>query len=150
MESKAESRCWQMRENDAQEVRILHDKNQILLGVGDGKEGLAGQWWGRKCECDPWKTSSSTKPGWSNWLDSIHLLDWTKEKATEFGKTKLLEVLVAGGNRLTGRAQSVPMQKHTSSSYLWPPMTFSAFPSLPSPFPWPCPPLLPVMFIFTS
>ena len=113
MESKAESRCWQMRENDAQEVRILHGKNRILLGVGDGEEGLAGQWWERRCECDPWKRSSSTKPGWSNWLDSIYLLDWTKEKATQFGKTKLLEVPVAGGNWLTGRKSSVSANVET-------------------------------------
>lgn len=96
---------------------------------GQGREeGAAGWQWGRKCECDPGR--SSTKQEWSNWLSTRFILDWTQERATEFGETKLLRFPKIGVQTDMREERSPCQHRNPSSSHLCPALT-SASPHLP-------------------
>lgn len=147
MKSVSESRCWQVRESDAQVVKLLPNwywtiKTRFYWGKGLEKgdsRAVVGEEWGM------WPLEKQQEhKRWSSWLNSIY-------GATEFGETKLLEVPNGWGSILTGGKNSVVADTETPPTGIeWPSMTFSAFPCLQSPSPWPCPSLLPGMFVFMS
>lgn len=97
---------------------------------GNGEEEPAGRRWGSKCECEPWKRTSSTKQGWSN---SISTWDWTQEKAPDFGKKwNFLRFQWLHGNTLTGGKNSVRANTETppaaTDDLLWPSLPFPTCP----------------------
>lgn len=139
--TKSESRRWQVRENDVREVRTLHNKNQTLLEVGDGTVVVE----------EVWMWSLDTKQQHkAKTKQRTYLIELSKKQPNLETWNVLRFQRLEGTDWWEGRTQSVPTQKHTSSSHSGPPMTFSALPSVSSPFPRPCPSLLPVTFIFTS